>query len=82
MQNEKLFSVYYAGRATRFNGFETEIWAQNAKEAVLKVCNNLIDLFIQDDGVVLDCDGDVISKPHWDFIKHDGGTFSADTIDF
>lgn len=80
MQNKTKFRVYYSGNSTRFKGFEEEVYATNERAAVLKVCDDLIELYSQDNGDITDCDAEVVNKADWDYVKYDGGSFSAEEI--
>jgi hypothetical protein len=73
------FIVGYSGNASRFKGFECEIEAETAREAVEKVYQDLMDAnyFPKQDGTIEDCDGNVIADPEDKYIAYDGGYFSA-----
>lgn len=78
----KTFKVTYSGSSTRFKNFETEVNANTAREAAEKVYGKYLDhnYFPQEDGSVLDCDGDLLAEPNDDSISYDGGYFSAEEI--
>ena len=79
----KTYKVTYGGNATRFINFETEVNADSEREAVEDVYQELMDqnYFPQEDGSILDCDGNIIATPEDDSIEYDGGCFSAEIIE-
>ncbi len=78
----RTFRVYYTGNSTRFRDFEEEVTANSEREAVEKVYAKFLDqsYFPQEDGVILDCDGEIIAKPSDNTIEYDGGVFMAEEI--
>lgn len=74
------YRVTYNGNILRFKDFEEDVEAYSAREAVEKVysyyCDD--DYFPQDDGSILDCDGNMIADADGDRIRYDGGFFEAE----
>lgn len=78
----RTFRVYYTGNSTRFRNFGEEVIANSEREAVEKVYSKYLDdtYFQQEDGTILDCDGEIIAKPSDNTIEYDGGVFVAEEI--
>ena len=76
------YKVTYQGNSTRFNNFEVEVNAESEREAVESVFSDYLNdnYFPQDDGTILDCDGDTLAEADDDTIDYDGGYFSAEKI--
>ena len=79
----KQYKVNYSGKATRFSNFEDIVWADTEREAVEKVYQQVMDenYFPQEDGSILDCDGNTIASADDTTIEYDGGCFSAEEIE-
>jgi len=79
----KEYKVTYSGNATRFSKFEDIVWADSEREAVEKVYQQVMDenYFPQEDGSILDCDGNTIASADDTTIEYDGGCFSAEEIE-
>ncbi len=79
----KAYKVSYSGNATRFKNFQTEQFANSKREAAEKVYQRVLDAnyFPQEDGSILDCNGELIAKPTDIVIDYDGGCFSAEEIE-
>lgn len=76
----KTFKVTYSGTASRFKNFEELIDTNSEREAVEKIYQKFLDsnYFPQEDGCILDCDGNVIATKDDNNIEYDGGSFSAE----
>lgn len=78
----KTYRVTYTGNCLKLKRFEEIINASNEREAVERVYAERMDYnyFPQDDGVIKDCDGDIIALPDHNSISFDGGYFVANDI--
>jgi len=76
----KTYTVKYTGNSSRFKNFEDEILAKSQREAVEHVYQKFMDdnYFPQEDGSILDCDGEEIATPTDETIDYDGGHFYAE----
>ena len=76
------YKVTYSGNSTRFKNFESEVNANSEREAVEKVYQQVMDenYFPQEDGNILDCDGNEVATANDTVIEYDGGCFSAEEI--
>ena len=79
----KAYKVTYSGNASRFRNFESEVNANSEREAVEKVYQQVMDenYFPQEDGSILDCDGNELATATDAIIDYDGGCFSAEEIE-
>lgn len=79
----KTFKVTYSGNSTKFRNFETIVNADSEREAVEDVYSSYLDsdYFPDEDGNILDCDGNTIAEATDDTIEYDGGCFSAEEIE-
>jgi hypothetical protein len=79
----KQYKVTYSGNATRFRDFENLVWANSEREAVEKVFQRVMDenYFPQEDGSILDCNGNELATATDAIIDYDGGCFSAEEIE-
>lgn len=79
----KTYKVSYSGNACRFRNFESEVNANSEREAVEKVYQQVMDenYFPQEDGSILDCDGNEVATANDTVIEYDGGCFSAEIIE-
>ena len=79
----KTYLVAYFGNSSKFQGFETEVNASSEREAVEKVFASVMDenYFPQEDGSILDCDGEELADSTDLTISYDGGCFSAEEIE-
>jgi len=79
----KPYKVTYNGNASRFRNFETLTNGFSEREAVEKVYQQVMDenYFPQEDGSILDCDGNTIASADDTTIEYDGGCFSAEEIE-
>lgn len=77
------YKITYNGNATKFKNFETLLNAESERGAVEDVYADYLDqdYFPQDDGSILDCDGNIIADPDDDQIEYDGGYFTAELIE-
>jgi len=77
------YKVTYSGNASRFRNFESEVNANSEREAVEKVYQQVMDenYFPQEDGSILDCDGNEVATANDTVIEYDGGGFSAEIIE-
>lgn len=75
----KTYRVTYRGNASRFQNFETVVMANSKREAVETVYQQRLyeNYFPQDDGTILDCDGNELAGPDDTMIEYDGGYFLA-----
>jgi hypothetical protein len=81
---KSLFKVVYTGSVERYkNRFSIEL-ATSEREAVRQSYARVHDLdyFPQDDGTVLDCDGNIIQNKTEDTIYYDGGYYIAFEIQY
>ena len=81
---KSLFKVVYTGSVERYkNRFSIEL-ATDEREAVRQSYARVHDLdyFPQDDGTVLDCDGNIIQNKTEDTIYYDGGYYIAFEIQY
>lgn len=78
----KVYRVSYSGNSSRFRNFSVEVDAKTEREAVEKVFKSVMydNYFPQEDGTILDCDGEEIASPKDTSIDYDGGCFSADEV--
>lgn len=78
----KTYKVTYSGNASSFRNFSSEVNANSEREAVEKVYQQVLDenYFPQEDGSILDCDGNEIATATDVIIDYDGGCFSAEEI--
>jgi len=78
----KTFRVIYLGNASRFRNFKEEVQAESIRMAVEMVYASRLDedYFPEDDGVIKDCDGNIIANSGEDRIWYDGGYFSAEEV--
>lgn len=76
------YKVTYQGNASKFKGFSNSVLASSEREAVETVYQKVLDTnyFPQDDGSILDCDGNEIATPTDNIIEYDGGAFAAREI--
>ena len=79
----KTYKVTYSGNAIRFRNFSSEVNANYEREAVENVFQQVMDenYFPQEDGSILDCDGNELATATDDTIDYDGGCFSAEEIE-
>ncbi len=80
---KSLYKVVYTGSVERYkNKFSIEL-ATSEREAVRQSYARVHDLdyFPQDDGTVLDCDGNIIQNKTEDTIQYDGGYYIAFEIE-
>lgn len=79
----KTYKVTYSGNASRFRNFSSEVNANSEREAVENVFQQVMDenYFPQEDGSILDCDGNELAIPNDTTIDYDGGCFSAEEIE-
>lgn len=79
----KTYKVTYSGNATRFQNFENIINADSARDAVEDTYALYCDqnYFPQEDGSVLDCDGNEVASATDEAFFYDGGYFSAEEIE-
>ena len=79
----KTYRVTYSGNANRFRNFSSEVNANSEREAVEKVFQRVMDenYFPQEDGSILDCDGNELATATDTIIDYDGGYFSAEEIE-
>ena len=75
----KTYKVTYSGNSSRFRNFQSEVNANSEREAVEKVYQQVMDVnyFPQEDGSILDCDGNEVATATDTVIEYDGGYFSA-----
>ena len=75
----KTYLVGYDGNSTRFQGRTFEVLAENEREAVEQIYMEYLDdnYFPQEDGSILDCQGNIIAEADDDTIEYDGGCFSV-----
>jgi hypothetical protein len=81
---KSLYKVIYTGSVERYkNRFSIEL-ATDEREAVRQSYARVHDLdyFPQDDGTVLDCDGNIIQNKTEDTIYYDGGYYIAFEIQY
>lgn len=78
------FLVTYSGNSRRFKNLQKKIGALTEREAVEKVYQEVLDsnFFPQDDGTIVDTDGEVIARPDDVTIDYDGGCFSAEKMTY
>jgi hypothetical protein len=76
----KEYKVTYSGNATRFKNFEVSVWANSEREAVEIAYSQILDnsYFPQEDGNILDCNGNEVATANDTVIEYDGGCFSAE----
>ncbi|HEV8053076.1 MAG TPA: hypothetical protein VGP47_11330 [Parachlamydiaceae bacterium] len=76
----KTYTVTYSGNSSRFKNFETQVNATSEREAVENVYQSIMDenYFPQEDGTILDCDGNEIATADDTTIEYDGGCFSSE----
>ena len=75
-----IYKVIYTGTARKYAGFETEVSATSAREAVIAVCEDRLELFEDEDGSIRDCDGDTLMAADSDTLEYDGGVFCAQLV--
>ena len=77
------YKVTYNGNNSHFRNFETEVNANSEREAVEDVYAAYLDqnYFPQEDGSILDCDGNELATATDTTIDYDGGCFSAEEIE-
>jgi hypothetical protein len=75
--------VTYSGNSRRYKNFSREVDANSKREAVEIVYERCFeqDYYPQDDGSILDLNGNTIAKADDDAIESDGGRFSAEEIE-
>jgi hypothetical protein len=81
---KSLYKVVYTGSVERYkNKFSIEL-ATSERDAVRQSYARVHDLdyFPQDDGTVLDCDGNIIQNKTEDTIYYDGGYYIAFEIQY
>lgn len=78
----KTFKVTYTGNASRFKNFEEIVEANSEREAVERTYAKFNDsnYFPQENGIILDCDGNQIASAKCTTIEYDGGIFKAAEI--
>ena len=78
----KTFKVTYTGNCFKLRNFEAIINAPNERQAVEKAYSERMDYnyFPQENGLIKDCDGNVIALPDHNSISFDGGYFIAEEI--
>jgi len=78
----KTYAVTYSGNSTRFKNFYVEVNANSEREAVENVFSQYMDenYFPQNDGSILDCDGNLLAYADDVVIEYDGGCFMAEAI--
>lgn len=76
----KTYKVTYGGNSSRFKGFSTEVNANTAREAVIKVVEKRLDIFHQEDGSITDCDNYTVMESDCDYLFYDGGYFEAEEV--
>ncbi len=80
---KSLYKVIYTGSVERYkNRFSIEL-ATDEREAVRESYARVhdSDYFPQDDGTVLDCDGNIIMDQDDDTIYYDGGYYIAERLE-
>jgi hypothetical protein len=76
----KEFSVTYSGRNSRFSNKKFYVFAIDARAAVMQVVETYLDVFVQDNGDVLDCHGDLMASADDDRVRYDCGYFEAQLV--
>lgn len=78
----KTYKVTYYGNSYKLRNFEEIVNAESERQAVEQAYANKMDYnyFPQEDGTILDCDGDLIAIKDGTIIEYDGGYFSAEEI--
>ena len=73
------YTVLYSGNNRQFKTFCAEINANSQREAVEEAYKEYCEdnYFPQEDGTILNRDGEVIASPEDDVIDFDGGIFYA-----
>jgi hypothetical protein len=79
----KTYKVSYSGNASKFRNFSSDVNANSKREAVENVFQQVMDenYFPQNDGSILDCNGNELATSTDDIIDYDGGCFSAKEIE-
>ena len=82
MNIRKSFLVKYNGNASRFKSFNDEVLAHSKREAVeiIYALYNDENYFPQDDGSILDCNGNLLAEPESETIEYDGGCCYAEEL--
>ena len=73
----KNYIVTYSGRNRRFANFSYDVYAASAREAVIYVIDRYLDIFPQDNGDILDTDGEFMMRHDDSEARYDGGYFVA-----
>jgi hypothetical protein len=76
----KEFIVSYSGRNSRFANKTFDVFAIDARAAVMQIVERYLDVFVQDHGDVLDCHGDLMASADDDRVRYDCGYFEAELI--
>ena len=78
----KTYRVSYSGNSSKFINFEGDTYADSKREAVEQVYKELMDAnyFPQDNGMIEDCDGNMIADTDDECIEFDGGVFYAEEL--
>lgn len=78
----KTYKVTYYGNSYKLRNFEEIVNAESERQAVEQAYANKMDYnyFPQEDGTILDCDGDLIAIKDGTIIEYDGGYFSAEEV--
>jgi hypothetical protein len=76
----KTFTITYTVNSTKFKGLNFEVEANSEREAVENYYQMVMDsnYFPEDDGRILDQDGDEIASATSSTISYDGGSFVAE----
>ena len=78
----KNYKITYSGNATRFKNTNEIVSAKSQREAVENHYKRVLDdnYFPMGNGVILDCDGEIVA--HKDYINfcYDGGYFNAELV--
>ena len=79
----KTYKVTYCGNSSKFRTFESEVNADTEREAVENAYQEVMDenYFPQEDGSILDCDGNELANATDNTIEYDGGYFYAELIE-
>lgn len=77
------YKVTYSGVSLKFKNLELTINAESERGAVETIFKQVMghNYFPQEDGSILDCDGDEIASATDTVIEHDGGYFTAELLD-
>ena len=79
----KNYKITYSGNSTRFKNTNEIVSAKSQREAVENHYKRVLDdnYFPMGNGVILDCDGEIVAQKDYINFCYDGGYFNAQPVE-